>query len=82
MKPHRLTILNHLVAGYGLHHHMEYHSPRLALQEELEVFHEKAYLESLEKFAPSSSHHFVVSYSFSNPLRLPSHRYSTEITFA
>ncbi|KAG0140774.1 hypothetical protein CROQUDRAFT_69040 [Cronartium quercuum f. sp. fusiforme G11] len=48
MKPHRLTILNHLVAGYGLHHHMEYHSPSLATREELEEFHSSSYLDFLE----------------------------------
>ncbi|EFP89819.2 histone deacetylase, variant 2 [Puccinia graminis f. sp. tritici] len=49
MKPHRLTILNHLVAGYGLHHHMEYHSPRLANREELGSFHSSSYLDFLER---------------------------------
>ncbi|PLW05173.1 hypothetical protein PCASD_24464 [Puccinia coronata f. sp. avenae] len=49
MKPHRLTILNHLVAGYGLHHHMEYHSPRLASREELGSFHSSSYLDFLER---------------------------------
>jgi len=49
MKPHRLTILNHLVAGYGLHHHMEYHSPRLASREELATFHSSSYLDFLER---------------------------------
>lgn len=49
MKPHRLTILNHLVAGYGLHHHMEYHSPRLASRQELETFHSSSYLDFLER---------------------------------
>ncbi|EGF99116.1 uncharacterized protein MELLADRAFT_118370 [Melampsora larici-populina 98AG31] len=48
MKPHRLTILNHLVAGYGLHNHMEFHSPRPASREELEVFHSAPYLDFLE----------------------------------
>ncbi|POW02740.1 hypothetical protein PSTT_11602 [Puccinia striiformis] len=49
MKPHRLTILNHLVAGYGLHHHMEYHSPRLASRDELGSFHASSYLDFLER---------------------------------
>ncbi|KAI9603388.1 hypothetical protein KEM48_001368 [Puccinia striiformis f. sp. tritici PST-130] len=46
---HRLTILNHLVAGYGLHHHMEYHSPRLASRDELGSFHASSYLDFLER---------------------------------
>ncbi|KAH9808335.1 hypothetical protein DFH28DRAFT_1136435 [Melampsora americana] len=48
MKPHRLTILNHLVAGYGLHHHMEFHSPRPASRQELESFHSAPYIDFLE----------------------------------
>ncbi|CAH7690083.1 hypothetical protein PPACK8108_LOCUS25322 [Phakopsora pachyrhizi] len=49
MKPHRLTILNHLVAGYGLHNHMDYHSPRMASRQELETFHSESYLDYLER---------------------------------
>jgi acetoin utilization deacetylase AcuC-like enzyme len=50
MKPHRLSLTNALVMGYGLDkqiHHI--YSPRLATREELEVYHDPQYLDFLSK---------------------------------
>jgi acetoin utilization deacetylase AcuC-like enzyme len=50
MKPHRLTLTNSLVLGYGLHkmiHHM--YSPRPANREELEMYHTKQYIDLIER---------------------------------
>jgi histone deacetylase 3 len=50
MKPHRLSLTNALVMGYGLDkqiHHI--YNPRLATREELEVYHDPQYLDFLSK---------------------------------
>ena len=50
MKPHRLTLTNALVMGYGLDkqiHHI--YDPRPATQEELENYHDHDYIEFLSK---------------------------------
>ncbi|KAI0285235.1 hypothetical protein BC826DRAFT_918878 [Russula brevipes] len=50
MKPHRLSLTNALVMGYGLDkqiHHI--YSPRLATREELEAYHDPQYIEFLSK---------------------------------
>lgn len=49
MKPHRLTLTNHLVAGYGLFEHMGVFQPRDATKEELETFHAPDYIDFLER---------------------------------
>lgn len=51
MKPHRLTLTNALVMGYGLDkqiHHM--YNPRPATQEELEMYHDHDYVEFLSRY--------------------------------
>jgi hypothetical protein len=51
MKPHRLTLTNALVMGYGLDkqiHHI--YDPRPATQEELEIYHDRDYIGFLSKF--------------------------------
>lgn len=51
MKPHRLTLTNTLVLGYGLDkqiHHV--YNPPPATQEELEVYHDREYIRFLEKY--------------------------------
>lgn len=51
MKPHRLTLTNALVFGYGLDkqiHHI--FNPRAATQEELEVYHEHDYIDFLQRY--------------------------------
>ena len=51
MKPHRLTLTNALVMGYGLDkqiHHI--YDPRPATKEELENYHDHDYIEFLSKF--------------------------------
>jgi acetoin utilization deacetylase AcuC-like enzyme len=50
MKPHRLSLTNALVMGYGLDkqiHHI--YNPRLATREELEVYHDPSYIDFLSK---------------------------------
>lgn len=51
MKPHRLTLTNHLVAGYGLFDHLDVYQPRDATKEELETFHAPDYIDFLERCA-------------------------------
>lgn len=49
MKPHRLTLTNALVVGYGLHKRMDVFSPREATQDELESFHDADYVDFLSR---------------------------------
>jgi histone deacetylase HOS2 len=49
MKPHRLTLTNHLVVGYGLHKKMDMYNPRAATKEELEAFHDEDYIDFLQR---------------------------------
>lgn len=49
MKPHRLTLTNSLVVGYGLHKRMDVFSPREATQDELESFHDADYVDFLSR---------------------------------
>jgi acetoin utilization deacetylase AcuC-like enzyme len=53
MKPHRLTLTNHLVVGYELHKKMDVFQPRIASKEELQTFHDEDYVDFLSRFAPS-----------------------------
>jgi acetoin utilization deacetylase AcuC-like enzyme len=50
MRPHRLSLTNELVLGYGLHKHMDVYSPRAATREELEMFHDSDYVDFLSRF--------------------------------
>ena len=50
MKPHRLTLTNALVMGYGLDkqiHHI--YDPRPATKEELESYHDSDYIDFLSR---------------------------------
>ena len=50
MKPHRLTLTNALVMGYGLDkqiHHI--YDPRPATKEELEIYHDGDYIDFLSR---------------------------------
>ena len=50
MKPHRLTLTNALVLGYGLDKQIHnIYSPRPATQAELEAYHEHDYIEFLSR---------------------------------
>lgn len=49
MKPHRLTLTNHLVMGYGLHKRMSVYEPRSATREELTSFHDDDYIDFLSR---------------------------------
>jgi acetoin utilization deacetylase AcuC-like enzyme len=51
MKPHRLTLTNALVMGYGLDKQIHnIYDPRPATQEELENYHDHDYIEFLSRF--------------------------------
>ncbi|KAG2073481.1 hypothetical protein BDR04DRAFT_1010541 [Suillus decipiens] len=55
MKPHRLTLTNALVMGYGLDkqiHHI--YNPRPATQAELELYHDHDYIDFLSRVTPSN----------------------------
>ncbi|KAI9508824.1 hypothetical protein F5148DRAFT_838181 [Russula earlei] len=55
MKPHRLSLTNALVMGYGLDkqiHHI--YNPRLATREELEAYHDPQYIDFLSKVTPGN----------------------------
>jgi histone deacetylase HOS2 len=58
MKPHRLTLTNELVMGYGLHKKMEIYSPRMATQRELETFHDDDYIDFLAHVTPDNVNKF------------------------
>lgn len=50
MKPHRLTLMNTLVMGYGLHKYMDHFiNPRSATEEELELYHDRDYIDFLSR---------------------------------
>ncbi|KZS98740.1 hypothetical protein SISNIDRAFT_403611 [Sistotremastrum niveocremeum HHB9708] len=55
MKPHRLTLTNSLVLGYGLDKRIQYFfNPRPATQEELEDYHDHDYIEFLSRVSPDN----------------------------
>jgi acetoin utilization deacetylase AcuC-like enzyme len=54
MKPHRLELTNHLVAGYGLYKKMDVYQSRIATDEELKAFHEADYIDFLSRSVSSS----------------------------
>lgn len=50
MKPHRLSLTNALVTGYGLHKHIHnVYDVRPATQEELEQYHDHDYVDFLSR---------------------------------
>jgi histone deacetylase HOS2 len=61
MKPHRLTLTNHLVIGYGLHRQMDMYQPRPATKDELEMFHDQDYVDFLARWVGAASLFFSLS---------------------
>lgn len=67
MKPHRLTLTNALVMGYGLDkqiHHI--YNPRPATQAELEMYHDHDYIDFLSRcgiYTTSLMAHLMTLYS-------------------
>ncbi|KAF8528159.1 hypothetical protein BU17DRAFT_38586 [Hysterangium stoloniferum] len=54
MKPHRLTLTNALVLGYGLDKHIHsFFTPRPATKAELELYHDSDYVDFLSRVSPS-----------------------------
>ncbi|KAJ2470466.1 histone deacetylase [Coemansia sp. RSA 2322] len=54
MKPHRLTLTNHLVLNYGLHKYMDVYEPRRATEEEIREFHAEDYIDFLKRVTPDN----------------------------
>lgn len=50
MKPHRLTLTNHLVVGYGLHKQMDVFQPQTASKQDLTAFHSDDYVDFLSRY--------------------------------
>ncbi|RKP23787.1 histone deacetylase phd1 [Syncephalis pseudoplumigaleata] len=63
MKPHRLTLTNHLVMSYGLHRKMEVFQPRRATDEEIRRFHADDYIDFLKRVTPDNAQTFADSFS-------------------
>lgn len=56
MKPHRLTLTNALVLGYGLDKRLHnIYDVRRATREELEVYHDSDYIDFLSKYCSPPS---------------------------
>lgn len=50
MKPHRLSLTNALVLGYGLDKQIDqFYSPRAATRAELEAYHDSDYIDFLAR---------------------------------
>lgn len=49
MKPWRLTLTKQLVLAYGLEYAMDLYEPRPASKDELAIFHDRDYLQFLQK---------------------------------
>ncbi|KAL0095283.1 hypothetical protein F4703DRAFT_1823465 [Phycomyces blakesleeanus] len=58
MKPHRLTLTNHLVLNYGLHQKMEIFQPRRATDTEILEFHAEDYVDFLKRVTPDNAEQF------------------------
>ncbi|KAJ1679495.1 histone deacetylase [Spiromyces aspiralis] len=54
MKPHRLTLTNHLVLNYGLHNYMDIYAPRRATEDEILAFHSDDYIDFLKRVTPDN----------------------------
>lgn len=65
MKPHRLTLMNTLVMGYGLHKYMDHFiNPRSATEEELELYHDQDYIAFLSRVMPGASAKELADFNF------------------
>ncbi|CAE6434737.1 unnamed protein product [Rhizoctonia solani] len=65
MKPHRLTLMNTLVMGYGLHKYMDHYiNPRSATVDELELYHDQDYIEFLSRVMPGASAKELADFNF------------------
>ncbi|RUS32929.1 hypothetical protein BC938DRAFT_473766 [Jimgerdemannia flammicorona] len=58
MKPHRLTLTNHLVLTYDLHQKMEIFQPRKATEQEILDFHAADYVDFLKRVTPDNVSNF------------------------
>ncbi|KAL1924549.1 uncharacterized protein VTP21DRAFT_4203 [Calcarisporiella thermophila] len=63
MKPHRLTLTNHLVMSYGLHKRMEIYQPRKATEDEILEFHAEDYVDFLKRVTPENAPSFTKLFS-------------------
>lgn len=58
MKPHRLTLTNHLVLKYGMHDKMEIFQPRRATDDEILNFHSSDYVDFLKRVTPDNADNY------------------------
>ncbi|ORX93386.1 histone deacetylase [Basidiobolus meristosporus CBS 931.73] len=58
MKPHRLTLTNHLILNYGLHRKLDMYRPRKATEQELLDFHSSDYIDFLKRITPENADSF------------------------
>ncbi|KAJ2028525.1 histone deacetylase, partial [Coemansia sp. S2] len=63
MKPHRLTLTNHLVLNYGLHKYMDVFEPRRATEEEIREFHAEDYIDFLKRVTPDNQEQMRACFS-------------------
>lgn len=55
MKPHRLSLTNALVMGYGLDKQIhQFYNPRPATRQELESYHDSEYIDFLSRYVSVS----------------------------
>jgi acetoin utilization deacetylase AcuC-like enzyme len=63
MKPHRLTLTNALVMGYGLDKQIHsIYDPRPATKGELEMYHDHDYIEFLSRYKFLCIFHEQITY--------------------
>ncbi|ORX94687.1 histone deacetylase-3 [Basidiobolus meristosporus CBS 931.73] len=63
MKPHRLTLTNHLVLSYGLHRKLDIYQPRRATEQEMLDFHSSDYIDFLKRVTPENVDSFSQCFS-------------------
>ncbi|OZJ05063.1 Histone deacetylase 3 [Bifiguratus adelaidae] len=59
MKPHRLTLTNHLVINYDLHRKLNMYQPRRATEQEILDFHAADYIDFLKRVTPDNAQSFT-----------------------
>jgi Deacetylases, including yeast histone deacetylase and acetoin utilization protein len=56
MKPHRLSVINSLILGYGLHKKMQIYRPYKASYHDMCRFHSAEYIDFLHTVSPDKIH--------------------------
>ncbi len=72
MKPHRLSLTNALVIGYGLDKQIHYfYDPRPATKDELEAYHDSDYIGFLSRWEGQND---IETLAYTNSRVAPGHR--------